>query len=353
MKYAVYYNKDFHHYSMVDEVLIRYYKGTDRIYDFVMENFKKQRIIINCCGVELETILPIIEKLKKDYPSQITLIIDFNTQQDDCFLLTAKNIEFYFAQHATNHELFYTMKELGASDIYVVSELAFNLKDLQKDREKVKIRVFPNIAQSIPGTTQMIPNITKFFIRPEDIEIYDKYVDVCEFYTCGENLNTIFEIYKQEQWLGPIDDIVMDLFSSVRGDQVGADFGPNRINCRQRCLWGDCRICLQIEEMADLWTENNIEIRKKRKDYSTPADKEKILKLRKNILKGTEHEFTPDERALLEMSELFEKQKSEEELMEEFKQGMKERLEENESKVDEEIVPDSGGLPSDSTGETT
>ena len=220
-------------------------------------------------------------------------------------------------EYAENFEMFYVQKELGASDIYVTGALGFYLDKLQPFRDKVKLRVFPNIAQSTRGTTKLLPQLIKFYIRPEDIELYQDYIDVLEIFPCKDRTTVIYEIYKRQQWLGKLSDIIMDLDNDIDNDVISPYFALHRIKCHQDCLLDRCTLCQQIYSLGKKFEEAEIVLYKPSKEIREISDEEK------------------------------------QKLIDDFKKKMKERLEENESKVDEEIVPDSGGLPSDSTGETT
>ena len=59
--------------------------------------------------------------------------------------------------------------------------------------KNIQIRVFPNVAQS----RSEIPAIKQFFIRPEDLNAYEPYVDIYEFYRVNSSINTdvLYEIY--------------------------------------------------------------------------------------------------------------------------------------------------------------
>ena len=102
----------------------------------------------------------------------------------------------------------------GATDVYIVEELGFRLADLKKIKDiyKINYRVFPNIAQCSKLAKGFIPSMSKFWIRPEDTSIYENYIDVFEILGGEDNsrLSVVYEIYKQEQWLGDLNTIILD-----------------------------------------------------------------------------------------------------------------------------------------------
>lgn len=323
MKYAITFAKTFRYFDLIDEVIITPYKGDVEIIEYVEKTFKpEQRVILDLTELEeskissFKDMVTILRKLKEINPL-ITAKISITFPKEDIDELKDAEIPFIFMEYAENFEMFYVQKELGASDIYVTGALGFYLDKLQPFRDKVKLRVFPNIAQSTRGTTKLLPQLIKFYIRPEDIELYQDYIDVLEIFPCKDRTTVIYEIYKRQQWLGKLSDIIMDLDNDIDNDVISPYFALHRIKCHQDCLLDRCTLCQQIYSLGKKFEEAEIVLYKPSKEIREISDEEK------------------------------------QKLIDDFKQKMKERLEENESKVDEEIVPDSGGLPSDSTGEIT
>ena len=323
MKYAITFAKTFRYFDLIDEVIITPYKGDVEIIEYVEKTFKpEQRVILDLTELEeskissFKDMVTILRKLKEINPL-ITAKVSITFPKEDIDELKEAEIPFIFMEYAENFEMFYVQKELGASDIYVTGALGFYLDKLQPFRDKVKLRVFPNIAQSTRGTTKLLPQLIKFYIRPEDIELYQDYIDVLEIFPCKDRTTVIYEIYKRQQWLGKLSDIIMDLDNDIDNDVISPYFALHRIKCHQDCLLDRCTLCQQIYSLGKKFEEAEIVLYKPSKEIREISDEEK------------------------------------QKLIDDFKQKMKERLEENESKVDEEIVPDSGGLPSDSTGEIT
>ena len=144
-----------------------------------------------------------------------------------------------FFPYAYTKETFYEQKKLGASDIYVVEDLGFSLSNIIND---VTIRVFPDIAQTGSNLKGTIPPIKKFWIRPENLE--DTPADICEFFHSGSSLNVIYEVYKQGQWLGDLNDIIADLNESIPNTGITPIFGDIRFKCNHKCMFGTCNVIL-------------------------------------------------------------------------------------------------------------
>lgn len=285
MKFAIHYTNLFRHYDEVDEVLFDFKDiNRDQIVDFLPSIVKKdnQKIILNISAIENETIpdiLPYLLKLKSIH-SNFLVQIDLVTQKDIVELLKDNNLEFMFINYCNNYELFYSMINLGAKDIYIVEALAFDLESLQKIREekKIRFRILPDIAQSAVGSATAIPEITKFWVRPEDIELYEKYVDVFELVHIDERQSVTYEIYKQQQWLGDLSDLILDLNLEINNINLNPRFAFNRIGCRKKCMLEKCNLCQEIYNLSKKFEEAGISIIKEKKKSEIPQEeKEKLL----------------------------------------------------------------------------
>lgn len=93
--------------------------------------------------------------------------------------LREKGIPYFFSKYFTTIDEVYEAILLQPSDMYICEELGFSLDRISKllHSHNIKVRVFPNICQS---SANKIPPIKKFFIRPEDIPLYEQFVDVFE-----------------------------------------------------------------------------------------------------------------------------------------------------------------------------
>jgi len=62
---------------------------------------------------------------------------------------------------------------------------------------------------------QAVPSLKKFFIRPEDFELYSNYVDVFKFTASSANeINLLYEIYtKDKKWFGKLSEIIKNYTS--------------------------------------------------------------------------------------------------------------------------------------------
>lgn len=155
--------------------------------------------------------------------------------------------------------------ERGVTDVYISGQLGFSLFDVRTIVEKfnVKVRVVPNVAQVADfgiGCTQKDGNITAFWIRPEDLELYKELIDVVEFICSDEKQNIFYEIYFQDKsWSGNLGTIIAGL-EEVPNKGLPSNFTLRRIDCGKKCLLDLCHSCYKYKYLAFLVKDNNLNI---------------------------------------------------------------------------------------------
>ena len=272
MKYAVSFFNNFRYKDEVDEIIFIYGEKnighTEQISSYVNKN---QTAILQMEDISNEKFgeaFADLLELKTDLNDNLILMINFDNK-DLIKQLKEFNFKFMFKDYARSKEMIEAMGAEGACSVYIVEELAFNLKALKylKEKYNLEYRVFPDIAQSTKGTGNYIDPLCKFFIRPEDTEVYEEYIDVFEFYHIGEQLSVIYEIYKKQQWLGDLNDIIIGFPEDKRisNRTIAPHFGQVRVDCNKICLCGRCYICEEISKLADSFGEAGLEIIKKKK----------------------------------------------------------------------------------------
>lgn len=153
----------------------------------------------------------------------------------------------------------------------ITEALGFELEDIAALAHKlqVQIRVYPNVAQ---GARSELPGIYKFWIRPEDIEVYEDCVDVCEFfYDKYEKQQIFYEIYKKDKkWMGELGELIIGLPLGFNSMKIIPRFAYKRKRCGRQCLkGGKCRICHRVMELAETLekTPIGIDFYQEREDF--------------------------------------------------------------------------------------
>lgn len=162
---------------------------------------------------------------------------------------------FMFRDIATNWEEFNFLLSTKPSEIYVGYSIAFSMKDIKRrcDKEGVKVRAYANTAQKIWLENS---DAKQFFIRPEDIKLYEQYLDGIDFVGDAAIQDVMFDIYSKGEWAGDLDEIIVGLDASINNITLPATFGEYRLNCKKRCLvTGSCHLCDSMRYFADTFAK--------------------------------------------------------------------------------------------------
>ena len=278
MKYAITYTKNFRHYDEVDEVIFPYKGVSDKegLIEIVTNTLTRedQRAIILVDKYEqsIDDLIPIVRKLKTVHENMIvSLNLDYQHEWID--KLVEAEIPFMFVNFATTVAQIAAMALFGAEEVYLAEDICFMLPKLQLFREidGIKFRIFPDILQT-PRRCAALPQVTNFFIRPEDVDLYEKYVDVIEIFRKDSRQSVVYEIYKQGQWRGPLSDLIIDLEEGINGSSFIPDFGRARLGCGRRCAMTDCDICTYSVEVGRKMEEAGVAFIKQKKKREVSED---------------------------------------------------------------------------------
>ena len=164
-----------------------------------------------------------------------------------------KGFKAYFGWTISDYEVLNTVLEMGVCYVRVSGPLFFDL-----DHVDGKIRVTANITFE-DGLVRK-DGVIGTYIRPEDVELYDEYIDVIEFGDCDlKKEQALYRIYaEQKEWPGDLGMIITGLNHTGVNRMIHPDFAKRRISCRQRCKSGGvCLSCYRFLNLAnpDLFTE--------------------------------------------------------------------------------------------------
>lgn len=253
----------------IDEIFIQYKSNNEALEKFI-EKFKEKRILIKLTfedlvefidnSIQVDFIKAVIDK----YEANVAIILpeyEFDGSKKVFDIFKEKEIPVFFSTMVHSWDVLTGLADMGVSDIYIVEELGFELDKAAAvlHERGIQIRCYPNVAQSAHPN---IPDIKKFFIRPEDVERYARYVDVFEFY--GDNNNLYYKIYaKDKKWFGDLSEIIFDFNKSLDSRCVVTQFAEVRSRCGKKCMKGSpCKICEKVDRLAETMQENGLYFRK-------------------------------------------------------------------------------------------
>lgn len=263
MNYCLRYFKNSKSIKRYDEILISYEDQSIFDLENFIQKYKGQRIIIEVRlfkFLERRMWVDINALFSRYHNLAICFIVNNETilsQEEKEEISTLMAPYFFSASISTWDQLHYYLN-LGASDVYITENLGFDIEAVARltHQHGAKVRVYPNVAQS---SVRDESGLYKFFIRPEDIDLYSEYIDVLEFWGELSRQDILFHIYANlKKWLGNLNDLILDLNCDIDNKTIFPAFGHFRLTCRKECLRGAkrCNICNVISDFSKTLSEN-------------------------------------------------------------------------------------------------
>lgn len=230
-------------YLHADELVFKYTENNPNLIKKMESMEDKYRIIIDICGFSGDVDYDVINQAMKVHPNSALRLFLFQYEE----MKLDKGNKYFFAVHCSSYETLEQCIKCGVSDVYITDDLCFDIPNVCKvcKKNNVSIRVYPNVAQ---GTD---PKENSFFIRPEDAEMYETYVDVFEFYGASDRQETLYKIYSRGSWNGKLNQIMTNIPFDIDNYYIPTIFGATRFNCQKKCYYSDCKICSNSIELAN------------------------------------------------------------------------------------------------------
>ena len=302
MKYALKYFSTSKKLAEVDEIIIKYDETTplDHLTWFATEKCKpEQRLVINFDITDVlvdysdkngdstflekaeEYLAEEVEKIKVVKEQHPNIAIKLETTfgkvvYDFVKMLKDNEIPFFLRYYPRTIAEIKALVDYGVSDIYITEYLAFYMTEIADKvvPEEVNIRVYPNVSQipSLCSLTESEEDIKSFFIRPEDLDVYEDYVDIIEFYGSIDKQDVLMDIYKDGYWMGNLNELILNFKEDINCMNLMPDFGFYRLACGHRCDLGRCNYCDISKSLAGELRNKDIYIKKtgkkKRDEYN-------------------------------------------------------------------------------------
>lgn len=162
--------------------------------------------------------------------------------------LQKAGLKYYVSYPVNNMFEFKTFVDAGVSFVLITAPLTHKLDKLAA--YNVALRMCPNV-QALPPTAK--DNVIGSWIRPEDVDLYAKYIDTLEFWGKAQFAETSLRIYKENKnWPDDLSILMPALGAHIDSRTVPPDAITARMNCGQRCLEGsNCRICHKLEAFSN------------------------------------------------------------------------------------------------------
>lgn len=192
----------------------------------------------------------------------------------DWRVFKGSGIPFYVGYPITDMFTAYGLIKAGVTDICISGELLFKIEKvserLREENKLISLRLVPNVAY-----TDGLPHedgVLGSFVRPEDLELFEDYIDVVEFEDVREKKReqALYRIYFDEkQWLGKLSDLITNLDYPGDNSIIPLHFGEKRLSCGQSCLYKkNCRLCYYSLDFANMEMYEKITRQKEEREES-------------------------------------------------------------------------------------
>lgn len=269
MKYCMQYNRASKYIEDIDEINIQYNVTDAELWRF-LDVYPGLRVNIAIQDskefLKKQEIEKFIE-INEDYNFYVRLNSAFDDNDLELYKKLQENhIAAYFNTYANNWDVFMGLIFLGVSDIFITEQLCFELDEVSREakKRKISLRMVPNICQSAWPFT---PDEKTFFIRPEDVDFYDKYINTIEFFNTSSHMYNEDALYKayaiEKEWNGFLSEIIYGMKDVIHNNCIEGNFCKVRSNCGRSCLKnGRCRICGSIFNMAKIMYDDGMYLKK-------------------------------------------------------------------------------------------
>lgn len=229
------------------------------------ELVKEQKINVDITKFEniTDTVFTLFKEIAKKFKN-VSFIIN-KSQREYAATFYELNIPYFFNVVATDWDTVHSLKKLGVAEMYVGEDLCFNLDKVVSvvKQDNIKLRTYANIAQ-IKNEFGNADTLKSFFIRPEDLDLYEEIFDSIEFAGPVDRQDVLYKIYRiDRKWSGDLRQIIIGLKEELDSRFLIPFFAVKRVNCNRKCMKGSsCKICERTRDLITEMQEAGLEIKK-------------------------------------------------------------------------------------------
>ena len=277
MKWCVEWQSTFDHLAQMDEFNIEYKRKDRKLLEFLSQyavNNQRVNIRVNDVNdfIQHDDIKLIYGILKQNPKISIALMFDrtalYSSARNDNYLSNL-NVFWYLSDTILTWEELNVAADAGVTEVIIGGELGFDLPTVRHfcDERNIRVRCKANEASAV--LPMLLPGLKTFFIRPEDVDFYEDYIDIMEF-EGKSDLNFLYKYYIQKQrWSGELQYLINNYSGNLNNHYIiPKDFAEKRSDCKRVCLMGPrCHYCDTVEITAkDLENSTEFEVFNRRKD---------------------------------------------------------------------------------------
>lgn len=183
----------------------------------------------------------------------------------------AKDYKVFWAFPASTYWELQGLLDLDVDQVILDAPLYFDLPNVKRIcADKAEIRLVVN--KCINGYMRRKDGICGTYVRPEDVEIYEPFVQHMEFDTDSlQKEHTLYHVYAENKyWPGNLNLLLTYLNAEVdnRGFEVIPNddndpkaFAHRRLTCKQKCQEnGRCNYCYQMFSFINTIDKHSAEL---------------------------------------------------------------------------------------------
>lgn len=168
----------------------------------------------------------------------------------DCILAKKNDIRFILNYPITDFYTLQGLKNLGAESVRLGPPLSFQLAKVKA----LGVRVRANPTEAMIDDIPRADGVCGFWIRPEDIKLYEQYIDILEISTNDfKKDEALYRLYSnKKEWGGQLGEIIKGLNYLADNPLISPELAKRRIGCAQTCQEGSsCRLCYRVLDLAN------------------------------------------------------------------------------------------------------
>ena len=159
-------------------------------------------------------------------------------------------VKYYYRFPITTFQELQDMKNAGMCYVILGAPLFFMMDKVK--RFDIPVRHVANVAHTEAYFSEA-DGPTGTWIRPEDVEQYEPYIDVIEFMDNLTAEQALYRVYAENhKWSNPLNYVVKDINHPATNRMIPPTLAKARLNCGQRCKEnGRCHLCLNTLNLAN------------------------------------------------------------------------------------------------------
>lgn len=229
-----------------DEIIFEY-RDRNAIPDYI-ERYPGKIIILTCFWQD-ELDWEEIENYKILAQNNFLLAINQISIALECI---DREVRFYLAYPINSYDELTAVLALGSEYVRLGAPLFFDMDNIKRTFPMAKIRLIPNIAYD-----DIYPRengIAGTWVHPEDIKMYEPYVDILEFQDADvRKERALIRIYWEDrEWPGDLQMLITNFNAPGVNRMIPSEVTEKRLNCRQVCKsHKSCHICYNATLLAN------------------------------------------------------------------------------------------------------